>query len=213
MFWAETLTEDHRYCTCQGAWISMRIINAQVDKKVLEVYMIPEDGTRNLVLSLRKGRNMPYFEELRFAAWDHVKIEVFDGEITMVGLSEDGIHRYRASNRFTPNCPFGGEEDWRPEKTRADVEIIPTRDIQMERTGIYGDRSPTQLLSAEELMQEEKSLSDRLSKLKRQLLEVKSDIVKLQTDKRNIHEEGEELNKIMNELNPLSFLEFFTFFL
>jgi hypothetical protein len=113
MFWVDTLRDEHRYCICQGAFTAFQIVHAKVDKNNLMVFMTAEDGNRCLIYQLKKGWCVPAIKEFNFSHWEHVKIEVVGGEITMAGTSDDDAeHRFRASTHFKSDCPFGSEEDW-----------------------------------------------------------------------------------------------------
>lgn len=112
MFWVDSLGEDHCYCICQSAWQTMEIVYANIHKNFIEIYITPEDGNRCCVYKHRKTLNPPTIKEFRFDGWEHAKIEVIGGEITMMGTSDDEKPRYKSSIHFTGGCPFGNEEDW-----------------------------------------------------------------------------------------------------
>lgn len=117
MFWAETITENHKYCVCQAAWNFMKIANINAYKNLLEIYITPEDGNRCCVYKQKKGSYVQQLFEFKFHSWEHVKIEVIGGEITLYGYSDEEGTRHKATNHFTSGCPFGDETDWsRPEK-------------------------------------------------------------------------------------------------
>lgn len=112
MFWVDTLSEDYKYCTCQSAWKSMSVVYANVYKNLLEIYIAPEDGTRCCVFKQKKSGSLsPRYLEFNFDKWEHVKIEVVGGEITLLGVSDDEGERHKACIRFTSGCSFGNEED------------------------------------------------------------------------------------------------------
>lgn len=157
MFWVETLNDLTKYCSCQGGWVHLQIINAYVEGiNPLEVYMTPEDGNRCLVYRLARGRPYPnsHYKEFMFSPWGHVRIEVFGGEITIAGVSDVLSPRYKATGRHIHGCPFGNEEDWAAdtkEHMLEELQQLQSDDDVKEKEKKEKDKEWSNLLSKNKL--------------------------------------------------------------
>lgn len=110
MFWIDTIKDSHKFCTCQEAWSNLKILNATVSTStsLLEVYATPEDGNMCLLLRLRNGESVPTsLNEMNFKPHQHIKIEIYGGEVTIIGQVYDGAEKHRNRDAFPFNCPFG----------------------------------------------------------------------------------------------------------
>lgn len=121
MFWCETLKDDNKYCICNASWKTMKIIHDNAIKNFVEVYMTAEDGSKCLVHRTKRG-SAPTSHELSFSPWQHVKIEVLGGTVTVVGTCEIDARKHIASNNFIIGCPFDSFDDNEARVERA-VEI------------------------------------------------------------------------------------------
>lgn len=118
MFWSDTLKEDQCYCTCFASWINMKFSYISIHEPALAIYMTPEDGKKSLIYSIPRGSSGRVLAQLQheFNGWQHVRIEVVGGEVTMMGTADDQKRKHVAQNRCIYQCPFAGEEDWAMEK-------------------------------------------------------------------------------------------------
>lgn len=129
MFWTETLKEGQCYCTCFASWKSIRFSYLQIDEPTLKIYMTPDDGRRCLVYNIIRGSYNSILSKLQhqFNSWQHVRIEVIGGEITLIGTvdDDDQKQKYAAGDRYIQQCPFGTEEEWRSEKYDS-IDLVET---------------------------------------------------------------------------------------
>lgn len=127
MFWAEEIRHGNRYCVCKRKWRFIKIKHIKIFHDNLEIFVTPEGGERVLLLKLRNGESLSNYlvniiEDLN---WQHVKIEVYGGEITIGGSimhTTDKI--YFKKDKLPNECPFAEEEDWEFVSKKI-VNIIP----------------------------------------------------------------------------------------
>lgn len=113
MFWSDTLNDITQYCSCHGRWTAFQIVSGHVNRNVLEVFMTPEFGKRCLVYRLKRGcDDSPCETIFNTTPWEHVKIEVVGGEITLVGTSDnEDQQRCSATQKYSEICVFYNFKD------------------------------------------------------------------------------------------------------
>lgn len=111
MFWCQRVQEGDKYCTCHVQWKNLKIINAIVLDKTLDVILTPEDGVRTTIVSLGRGQqlpsNLPVFE---FSYEQHVRIEVMGGSITLIGSIFEGCYKSIDTKAYISSCIFSDIE-------------------------------------------------------------------------------------------------------
>lgn len=125
----------------------MKFSHVSINEPVLAIYMTPEDGKKNLIYSIPRGSSSRILAQLQheFNGWQHVRIEVVGGEVTMMGTADAQKRKHVAQNRCIHQCPFAGEEDWAMEKNS-------TSNLNQLR-GI-AELTPEQLISVQKLYEE-----------------------------------------------------------
>lgn len=112
MFWCDVLSDDTKYCTCQGGWYSFKITPSHIQDRTLKVFLTPEGGTECLLEDYLKGylNTRSKSDFLLFSPWQHVQIRVAGGEITLMGRADGKVNKYRASTYYYPGCAFADIE-------------------------------------------------------------------------------------------------------
>lgn len=121
MFWCETIRPGQKYCTCSVGWKTFRIINVDVQGPIFNLSLTPQYGKNEVLLIYLTSQEdvQNYLArrlnfDLKFQPYDHVKIDVRLGLITVVGEVVNSPQLKRGvtlSHNFYPiNCPFGVKE-------------------------------------------------------------------------------------------------------
>lgn len=127
MLWIDSIWDETHFCTCLSGWLSMKIVHAVIRCDIIKVYMTAEDGKRCKVLTMSRGQNIPAaLGEMRVKPFEHVKIEVKGGEITVLGWVQDGLTKRPSTGFFPHNCPFAGEEEWNRKPIKQKEEEEPS---------------------------------------------------------------------------------------
>lgn len=107
MFWCEKLEANNNYyCTCQTAWLKWQIVHEYISTNVLEVYMTPENGMKCLIYRSKRGVEHIRQTEFTFSGWQHVKVEVIGGNITIAGSCDADMKKNNESPNKINMCPF-----------------------------------------------------------------------------------------------------------
>jgi len=113
MFWADNILHGYKYCICGRKWSSFKIIDWKIFHEFLEIYLTPEGGEKTSVLKIRNGELISKKFEISNLDWQHLKIEVYGGDISIIGKIRDASNKRRQMpNHFNIDCPFAEEDDW-----------------------------------------------------------------------------------------------------
>lgn len=115
MFWVDNIKHGHKYCVCGLMWKTIKIVNYKIFHDFLEIYLTPSGGEKVCILKIRNGEsntNALNHMMISLSVWQHIKIEVYGGDISIMGKTNFGETPINIPDHFATNCPFELEEDW-----------------------------------------------------------------------------------------------------
>lgn len=98
-----------KYCVCQDSWESFKILDMNIERARIHIRFQSFGGTRTQLLDMSRSCDIPeylYNTNFKFAANEHIRIEVFGGKILLIGTSHVGSSPTTIINDFQLKCPF-----------------------------------------------------------------------------------------------------------
>lgn len=130
MFEIQNISSGMKYCICQDSWRYFRIVNLNVEREYLSIFMQNYGEIRRKLIGLPRRCDPPEYlltTKFEFSPREHVKIEVLGGKIILIGASHVGSWQTTVSNSYRLKCPFSDFDDIninkKDEKVKLDEKV------------------------------------------------------------------------------------------